>query len=418
MGFFPAKMLDHMARSPRHLLPLCALIVLSGCQIAQQAGDVFSLKNDTNHLLPNDISSFSTLQISKFKEAGHHQGEVLLLQALATQPPALLSVGQDGRVLGWDLQAGRGYEIKALGTQPKTVALGQHKELIAWSDEAGISITCLQGCTNKKTLSKLKVRPASLAFHDLDTSLLIGGLDGRVYRWRFMGDQTATSTEERERMLERYMGHNTMVSGVVGHSVGRAFFSSDWDGKLLGWLTYTADDQGGEYDKNLFKGRFYTDLPSALVAERPTDRGISAISISKDGERVGVGTEDGHVELWQVKGFSLIARKNLHTGRVTDVALSDDGARVASVGKDSKVRVHYTTPDPEYKISPTALAAVLDEISEHTVPQAHRVAFISPTILSVGTKGGEIVEVRLQEPAPRVATPTAKPTPRALDGDY
>jgi WD40 repeat protein len=257
-----------------------------------------------------------------------------------------------------------------------------------------------------------------MSFHDLDTSLLIGGLDGRVYRWRFMDDQSAPSTEERERMVERYMGHNTMVSGVVGHSVGRAFFSSDWDGKLLGWLAYTADDQGGAYDKNLFKGRFYTDIPAAIAAERPADRGISALAISKDGERIGVGTEDGHVEVWQVKGFSLFARKNLHTGRVTDVALSDDGMRIASVGKDSKVRVHYTAPDAAYKISPTALAAVLEEVSEHSVPQAHRVAFVSPSILGIGTKGGDIVEVKLQEPAPRVTTPTPQATPKEHDRDY
>jgi len=395
-----------------------ALLVGSGCQIAQQAGDIFTPASDTNYLLPLDIPPISALKLAGFKEAGNHQGEVLFLRALSTEPPVLISVGQDGRVLGWDLRAGQGHEIMSLGAQPKVVAVGENKELIAWADETGVSITCLQGCSNKKTLPKLKVRPSGLVFHDLDTSLLIGGLDGRVYRWRFMDDQTASSTEARETMLERYMGHHTMVSGVVGHSVGRAFFSSDWDGKLIGWSTYTADDYGGEYDKNVFKGRFYTDIPAAVVAERPADRGISSLAISKDGERIGVGTEDGHVEVWQVKGFSLIARKNLHTGRVTDVALSDDGMRIASVGKDTKVRVHYTVPDPSHTISPTALPAVFEEISEHTIPQSHRVAFISPTILSVGTKGGNIVEVKLEEPAPRPATPTPKATAKVRDGDY
>ncbi len=392
--------------------------MVSGCQIAQQAGDLFRPSSDPNHLSPQEIPPLSSLKISSFKEADHHRGELLLLRPLSAEPPTLLSVGQDGRVLGWDLLAGRGYEIKALGTQPKIVALGDHNGLIAWADDNGISITCLQGCSTVKTLTKLRIRPSGLAFHDLDTSLLIGGLDGRVYRWRFMDDQTAPTTEMREKMLERYMGHHTMVSGVVGHSVGRAFFSSDWDGRLLAWLTYSADDHGGEYDKNIFKGRFFTDTPSALVAERPADRGISSLTISKDGERVGVGTEDGNVEIWQVKGFSLLARKNLHTGRVTDVALSDDGTRIASVGKDSKVRVHYSVPDPSHTISLTALPAVLEEISEHTIPQSHRVAFVSPTILVVGTKGGDIVEVKLEEPTPRPATPTPKATPKIRDGDY
>lgn len=341
-----------------------------------------------------------------------------MVQTLSADPPSLLSVGQDGRVLGWDLLAEKGHEVKVIQGKPKVAAIGEHRGLIAWSDDTTVSITCLIGCSNTITLTKLKARPSSLAFHDLDTSLLIGGLDGRVYRWRFMDDQKAPNTEARERMVERYIGHQTMVSGVVSHSVGRAFFSSDWDGKLVGWLTYTSDDQGGEFDKNIFKGRFYTDIPAAIVAARPADRGISSLSISKDGERVGVGTEDGNVEIWRVKGFTLLARKPLHTGRVISVALSDDGSRVASVGKDSKVRVQYTVTDPAYTISPTALPALLEEVSEHQIPQAHRVAFVTTSRLGVGTKTGEIIEVKLEEPNQKPPPPTPKATPKVRDGDY
>ena len=233
-----------------------------------------------------------------------------------------------------------------------------------------------------------------------------------------MDEQEASSMEEREKMIERYIGHQTMVTGVVAHSVGRAFFSSDWDGRLIGWLSYTADDYGGAYDKNVFRGRFYTDIPAAMVATRPGDRGISSLAISNDGEYVAVGTEDGFVEVWRVKGFMLAARKNLHQGRVTSVALSPDGMRVASVGKDSKVAVNHLTTDPMFTIAPSALANLLEEISEHHVPLAHRVAFVSSDRLAVGTKGGEVAEVKLSEPAPKSATPTPKATTRVQDQDY
>ncbi len=393
-------------------------MVVSGCHVVEQAADIFTPSKTPNHLSEQEITPLSDLKITSFRETNRHTGEIILLQTLSAAPPTLLSVGQDGRVLGWDLQAGRGYEVKTLQTQPKVVALGENRALMAWADDNGITIGCLQGCSTTITLSKLKVRASNLAFHDLDTSLLIGGLDGRVYRWRFIDDQHAPTTEARERMIERYIGHHTMVSGVVGHSVGRAFFSSDWDGRLIGWLTYTSDDHGGEYDKNIFKGRFYTDLPAAIVAERPADRGITSLAISKDGERVGLGTEDGHVEIWRVKGFSLVARKNLHSGRVINVALSDDGTRIASVGKDSKVRVNYTVPDPTFGISPTALASTLEEVSEHQIPQAHRVAFVTTARLSVGTKAGDVIEVKLEEPAPLPPAPTPKATPKVRDGDY
>lgn len=400
------------------LVLCCGISLVSGCQVAHQAADLFAPKDTSNYLQPKDIVALSSLQFTQYPPASKHSGEVLLLQPTSSSSSGLISVGQDGRALGWDLASGRGYEIKNLQTQPKAVALGEQQALIAWADDKGISISCLQGCTTKKTLNTLKARPSALAFHDLDRSLLIGGLDGRIYRWRFMDDQDASSTEQRERMLERYIGHQTMVSGVVGHSVGRAFFSSDWDGRLIGWLSYTADDHGGDYDKNIFRGRSYTDIPAALVANRPADRGISSLAISKDGERVAVGTEDGFVEVWKVKGFSLAARKNLHSGRVTSVALSEDGERVASIGKDSKARAQAIAINPMRHAESVGLPELLEEISEHYIPMAQRVAFVSRSKLSVATKEGEVLELRLAEPTPKLAQPTPQAIPRVIDGDY
>lgn len=398
------------------LLP--ALLALSGCHVAQQAVDVFKAKDNSNYLHKQDIQPISTIPLNEYPTATHQGQEVIYLASVASTTPTVLTVGQDGRVIGWDLTKGQGHEVKHLQTVPKLVTLGDSKSLIAWSDDKGISISCLRGCSQVKTIANLKGRPSALAFHDLDTTLLIGGSDGRIYRWRFMDEQDASSMEEREKMIERYVGHPTMVSGVVAHSVGRAFFSSDWDGALIGWLSYTADDFGGAYDKNVFRGRFYTDIPAATIAARPGDRGISSLAISNDGEFLAVGTEDGHVELWRVKGFMLAARKSLHQGRVTSVALSADGARVASVGKDSKVRVNSLTNDPMFTISPTALPHLLEEVSEHHIPLAHRAAFVSSDRLAIGTKGGDVVEVKLAEPTPKAATPTPKPTLRNQDQDY
>ena len=131
-----------------------------------------------------------------------------------------------------------------------------------------------------------------------------------------------------------------------------------------------------------------------------------------------MGTEDGVVEVWRVKGFMLAARKSLHQGRITSVALSPDGARVASVGKDSKVRVNSLAHDAMFAISPTALPNLLEEVSEHHIPLAQRAAFVSSERLAIGTKAGEVIEVKLAEPEPKAATPTPKPTPRSLDLDY
>jgi WD40 repeat protein len=406
----------------RNKLPLALsllLATLSGCHIADQAAHVFTPQDTSNYLVTQQIKPIAGLNPMTFPPTKGHTGEVLILHPLPSESPSVLSVGLDGQVIGWDLGSGQGHEIQHLKTTPKVVALGETKALIAWADDRGITVTCLTGCSQRRTFSRLKVRPTALAFHDLDTSLLIGGTDGRIYRWRFMPEQEAPATEDLEKMVERYAGHQTVVSGVVGHSVGRAFFSADWDGALIGWLSYSADDHGGFYDKNLFKGRFYTDIPAAQVAKRSPDRGISALTVSEDGEYLGVGTEDGHIEVWRVKGFMLAARKQVHQGRVTGVALSKNGARVASVGKDSKVHVYTLIEDPTFTIVPTALPEILEELSEHHIPLARNVTFVTPNRLAVSTQDGTLAEVKLEAPTQKVkATPIPKQAPKVRDSDY
>lgn len=408
-----------MARNTLFLALTSLLVPLSGCHIADQAAGAFKPTDRSNYLYQQDIKPMGALQPSAFPSTKGHSGDVLALHALTSNSPAVLSVGQDGRVVGWDLASGQGHEIQHLNTSPKVVALGDTKALIAWADDSGVSVACLVGCSQRKTFSRLKVRPTSLAFHDLDTSLLIGGTDGRIYRWRFMEEQEAPSTEALEKMVERYVGHQTVVSGVVGHSVGRAFFSSDWDGALVGWLSYSADDHEGAYDKNPFKGRFYTDIPAAQIAARPHDRGISTLTISEDGEHIGVGTEDGYIEVWRVKGFMLAARKQVHQGRVTAVSLSREGDRIASVGKDSKVHVHTLAQDPTFTIVPTALPKLLQELSDHHIPLARSAVFVTPSRLAVSTKDGTLVEVKLEaQPNVFKATPTPRQAPKMRDSDY
>ncbi|MEN9845784.1 MAG: hypothetical protein RIS36_931 [Pseudomonadota bacterium] len=408
-----------MARNTLFLALTSLLLSFSGCHIADQAASAFKVKDTSNYLDEQDIKALAALQPAAFPSTKGHSGDVLVLHTLPSNSPAVLSVGQDGRVVGWDLASGQGHEIQHLNTAPKVVALGGSKALIAWADEGGVSVSCLFGCSQRKTFSRLKVRPTTLAFHDLDTSLLIGGTDGRIYRWRFMEEQKGLSTEALERMVERYAGHQTMVSGVVGHSVGRAFFSSDWDGALVGWLSYSADDHEGAYDKNPFKGRFYTDIPAAQVAARPHDRGISALTISEDGEHIGVGTEDGYIEVWRVKGFMLTARKQVHQGRVTAIALSRDGDRIASVGKDSKVHVHTLAQDSTFTIVPTALPKLLLELSDHRIPFARSAVFVTESSLAVSTKEGTLIEVKLEaQPNVVKARPTPRQATKVRDSDY
>jgi WD40 repeat protein len=115
----------------------------------------------------------------------------------------------------------------------------------------------------------------------------------------------------------------------------------------------------------------------------------------------------------------LAARKQVHQGRVTGVALSKNGARVASVGKDSKVHVYTLIEDPTFTIVPTALPEILEELSEHHIPLARNVTFVTPNRLAVSTQDGTLAEVKLEAPTQKVkATPIPKQAPKVRDSDY
>ena len=121
--------------------------------------------------------------------------------------------------------------------------------------------------------------------------------------------------------------------------------------------------------------------------------------------------------MWEVRGFTLAAKKLLQNGRVVSVDISGDGTRVVSVGKDTKVRVTELANDPLHQINPYALPKLLQEVSENPIPLADLATFISPSQVVVTTKQGALAEVRVQgTPAP---VPTPKPQKAGpTDTDY
>jgi WD40 repeat protein len=242
-----------------------------------------------------------------------------------------------------------------------------------------------------------------------------------VYRWRFLKEREPLTLKEREKILERYIAHQTMISAVLPLHTGRAFFSADWDGALYGWLAYTADDQQGDFDKNLFGGRFFGDIGNYFRAVRPTDRGITSVGLSSDGSHLAVGTDDGAVEIWRVRGFEMRARGLLHTGRVTGVALSADGSQALSTGRDGRVIASHLIKDPLFRIQANSLPSKLEVFLTEQVPHAKGVSFLSSGDAIVTTSDGHLAELTLPTNTPAIIQPTALPTsvvPAHRDSDY
>jgi len=262
------------------------------------------------------------------------------------------------------------------------------------------------------------VRATTLAFQAQDRALLIGGADGRIYRWRFQDELTASSFDEIEKTLERYAAHQTIISTLVPHPFGRAFFSADIQGSLFAWLPYDADDYAGEYDRSPFGGRFFSAPGTYAPAVRTKDRGIVSLAVSHAGDRLVLGTEDGFVEVWDVRGFSMAARKKMHEGRVYSVSIDDSGRTVASAGRDGKVVVARSDPDPQYRISLEAMRELLDATRTFPIPEVRRVAFLPDQQIVASTTDGTLAAITVDE-LPAAATPLPTPVVDGpIDSDY
>lgn len=388
-------------------------VLTTGCNLlpfSTNAGETSPLTPIAADSL-EQVPPLSALQVQSSPAIGNHSGAVLDIREITANPLQVLSVASSGEIIGWDVRSGAARLLNKLPASPITAAFAAQKALIAYSSGNTTTISCVQGCNFEWKLTKIKARVASLAFHDNDESLIIGGSDGRIYRWRYIFETTASDMREREKAVERYLGHQTLISSVASLPVGRAFFSADWDGNLFGWLPYTADDFGGVYDKNVFSGNFFGQAASMMRAARKQDRGIASLAITPDASRIIVGTEEGSVEVWNVRGFNLTARFHTHEGRVTSVTSNGDGTVVASVGRDGFVDVQQLEKDPLYLIGSDALSHTLRSLAHERVEGVKSALFLSNGTLLITTAKGGIGELDFSQSGPRPAVaPTISPT--------
>lgn len=414
---FFIRCINQAIRATQHtVFTLFLCLILTGCWLNKGANHYF----DDNQLQLLNFIPWSGLVTTPNSESRERFGPIIAA-TLRRQPARnkVLSVDSEGRVFASDTSASASSTIAVLQPIPSLVAFGEQYAIVAWSNGSDIFVQLLGESTKRWSLKRLKGRPTSLAFHERDTSLLIGGADGRVYRWRFLTEGENLSPSQREKTLERYVGHQTIISKVAGIPHARVFLSADWDGRLLAWLPYTADSHGGYYDRNLFGSRFFGDIGTSMVAPRPQDRGITAFSISPDEKRFAIGTDEGFIEIWEIRGFVMSARFKAHNGRVSGISLSDDAMRVASLGRDETIWIGDIETDPLYKIAPSATISKLIHVISKEAPNTHTLFLERSSKLIVVSNSGNIETMELPLPTKEVQPSEIEATDTfATDSDY
>jgi WD40 repeat protein len=84
--------------------------------------------------------------------------------------------------------------------------------------------------------------------------------------------------------------------------------------------------------------------PAAVQAARPESERPHALALSPGGELIAIGLYDGAIRLVDAAARSEVCRLEAHTSRVTGLALSRDGALLASASQDGVAKVFRVAP--------------------------------------------------------------------------
>lgn len=428
----------------RVLLPVLFLLALSSCSVSKQlwTRDGAQQNLDANSLSasdrsPTEASGGNNTVISNTRSQDQDLGEststaqqsdinrktspaivqnavrgaqlpaLSSLRAVKVQPSDILgiflvgsgvgeaiSVNQDGHVYRWDLKNQRSFDLFKLYDVPvDATAVSVSKNLLAAAHENELKIFSLIDGSEIARLNKLKSRVSSLAFQPSGQSLVIGSADGEVYRWRFEEERTVKTAREAEKLFERYFGHSSVISAVAYHPIGRIFFSGDWSGALNAWLPYDADAFGGQYLENAFGSNMFSDRATRARASRSANASIERMVVSPDGEALIVAGQDGSLEWWQVRGFTLAAKIDAHKGLIYDIAFAPSGRTAATLGRDGKVRIWTLTTTVSKEEAKTTFT--LDKTKELEAPGNRKLIFLDESALVLGDQTGRISLLKL-----------------------
>lgn len=340
-------------------------------------------------------------QLNDFPIFFNKKQEVIAIYPLAdgVEGPdsrGVITLHRDGKVLGWDLQSSRAHLLLDVGYRLKAAALSPSQHLVITSPEAGQGVGTVQLWNLKERqiaseLRRLKVRAIAFSFDPDSAAVAIAGSDGRVYRWRFDELLSSRVQNESSRDFERHVGHATVVNAVAYHPSGRVFFSGDWHGGLNAWLSYDTDSHGGEYDRNIFGGQFFTDVETRRNARKKAGVGIEQIVPTVEGRYLYISLSDGGVELWKVRGLKLLLSAKAHKGLVIRMAVAPAGDRLATYGRDGLLSIWQL-------VSKTVgveldLTFELEKAAQLELPDLTGLTFVDNDLLVAGSKRGDLIEV-------------------------
>jgi len=260
----------------------------------------------------------------------------------------------DGRILIWDTESGR--QVRALPDQGDAVrglALVHDQTLAAAGADGRVRVWDLKSGARERVLTGHKDRVFGVAFSADGSVIASAGRDGQIRLWGRTGRQ----------VVPPLLGHGTAVRAVVALD-DLEFVTAGEDGRLIFWaptdmnrsrLLRVIDDPSRPVravtvnvetdliaegnDDGLVTLRRGTDLMPVGVHIQTGRNPIWGIAFSPRGDKVATTTSTGVLQLWDTRtGRSLAGPiETREIGPV--VAISPDGAVIATGGYSNTIRL-------------------------------------------------------------------------------
>uniref|UniRef100_A0A2C9KF32 BEACH domain-containing protein n=1 Tax=Biomphalaria glabrata TaxID=6526 RepID=A0A2C9KF32_BIOGL len=146
-------------------------------------------------------------------------------------------------------------------------------------------------------------------------TIVVGCWDNKVYFYSI----------EYGRVLDTLNGHDDAVSCVKWKS-GKLFTAS-WDSTVKVWEMNFAEAQNG-------------GLPCPeYLGQLDHDEGVTCLDIDDEGSMMITGTKGGHLALWDLSHYYILAIVSAHSGPMNACLMSQDKRCVYTCGTDSLLKV-------------------------------------------------------------------------------
>ncbi len=157
-----------------------------------------------------------------------------------------------------------------------------------------------------------------------------------------IGEANAAAVHERS-LLQIVDAHAGGVSDLAHSPDGKRMFSGGADGLIRGWDSETAAPV-----QTLVA---IPSQPSESVKEETVPPAVTSVSVTADGQRLVVSTNQTAVQIWDLTAADATAAKPLavfeHPAAVKSAIPSADGTRMATLAADNVVRVFEVTTGRE-----------------------------------------------------------------------